>query len=62
MNLGKGSTEKEASGPVGGEERSCLSVGQSCALQKIALSGYTFAMLSLKVFVVLWTSQQCNMK
>lgn len=32
--LGRGSTEKEASGPVGGEERSCLHVGQSCGLQR----------------------------
>lgn len=34
MNLGKGSTEKEAAGPLGVEERSCLNVGQSCALQE----------------------------
>lgn len=50
MSLGK-STEKEASGPVGGEERSCLSVDQSCGLQKSVLSGYkldTFAWFCLK--------------
>lgn len=40
MSLGKRSTEKGASRPVGGEERSCLNVDQSCGLQKSVLSGY----------------------
>lgn len=51
MNLGKGSTEKEASGPVGVEERSCLNVDQSCGLQESGLSGLeldAFARFCLK--------------
>lgn len=39
MSLGKGSMEKEASEPVGGGQRSCLSVDLSCGLQKSVLSG-----------------------
>lgn len=51
MNLGKGSTEKEASEPVGGEERNCLNVDQSCGLQGSVLSGLgldAFARFCLK--------------
>ena len=32
MTLVKGSAEKEASGPAGGEGRSCLNAGQSCGV------------------------------